>query len=325
MKEMTVVQATNQALRQELARDPHVFLLGEDIAHYGGMFRVTEGLLDEFGPNRVLDTPISESGFLGMGLGAALAGMRPVAELMFIDFSLVAMDQLLNNIAKTHYMSGGNSKVPLTIITQGGGYRGAAAQHSQMLETLLLHIPGIKVVLPSNAADAKGLLTSAIRDNNPVVFINHKQLFAAKGLVPDGEYTVPLGVANVVREGSDLTIFTYSFTVSLALQAADMAAERGASVEVIDLRTLNPLDWPCIEQAVRRTHRAIIAHESHARCGVGADLSHQIQSRCFDDLDAPVKVVAALDAPIPFAKELEDQLLPTADRILDAIFEVAGV
>jgi len=318
MSQMSVVEATNAALRQELARDPKVFVYGEDVAHYGGMFRVTDGLLRDFGADRVIDTPISESGFLGMGLGAAMAGMRPVAELMFIDFSLVAMDQLLNNIAKTHYMSGGSVPVPLTIITQGGGYRGAAAQHSQMLEALLLHLPGLKVVLPSNATDAKGLLAAAIRDDNPVVFINHKQLFGAKSEVPDGEHIVPLGQARTVREGTDVTLFTYSFLVGMGMQVAEEAAAQGVSVEVVDLRTLNPLDWESIAASVTKTHHVVIAHEAHMRCGVGVDLSHQIQSRLFDELDAPIQVVAALDAPIPFAKELEDVVLPSPARLLEA-------
>jgi pyruvate dehydrogenase E1 component beta subunit len=247
-----------------------------------------------------------------------MAGMRPVAELMFIDFSLVAMDQLLNNIAKTHYMSGGSVPVPLTIITQGGGYRGAAAQHSQMLEALLLHLPGLKVVLPSNAADAKGLLAAAIRDDNPVVFINHKQLFGAKSEVPDGEHVVPLGQARTVREGTDVTLFTYSYLVGMGMQVAEEAAAQGVSVEVVDLRTLNPLDWDTIAASVTKTHRVVIAHEAHMRCGVGVDLSHQIQSRLFDELDAPIQVVAALDAPIPFAKELEDVVLPSPARLLEA-------
>jgi pyruvate dehydrogenase E1 component beta subunit len=318
MSQMSVVEATNAALRQELTRDPKVFVYGEDVAHYGGMFRVTDGLLRDFGADRVIDTPISESGFLGMGLGAAMAGMRPVAELMFIDFSLVAMDQLLNNIAKTHYMSGGTVPVPLTIITQGGGYRGAAAQHSQMLEALLLHLPGLKVVLPSNAADAKGLLAAAIRDDNPVVFINHKQLFGAKSEVPDGEHVVPLGQARTVREGTDVTLFTYSYLVGMGVQVAEEAAAQGVSVEAVDLRTLNPLDWETIAASVTKTHRVVIAHEAHMRCGVGVDLSHQIQSRLFDELDAPIQVVAALDAPIPFAKELEDVVLPSPARLLEA-------
>lgn len=321
MSEMTFVQACNSALRQELDRDPDVFLMGEDIAHFGGMFRVTEGLLDAYGENRVIDTPISESGFIGMALGAALAGKRPVAELMFIDFSLVAMDQIHNQIAKTFGMSGGTVHVPLTIITQGGGYKGAAAQHSQMLEALFLHVPGIKVVAPSNPTDAKGLLAAAIRDNHPVLFLEHKQLLPVKGEVPDGEHVVPLGKANVVRAGTDLSLFTYSFTVHLALEAAELAAKEGIDVEVVDLRSLSPLDWETIEQSVKKTHRVLIAHEAHARCGVGVDLAAQIQKRLFDELDAPIEICAALDFPIPFAKVLEDEVLPTVPKILSAIKE----
>jgi len=321
VSKMSFVQACNAGLRQELSRDPNVFLMGEDIAHYGGMFRVTEGLLEAFGEDRVIDTPISESGFIGMALGAALAGKRPVAELMFIDFGLVAMDQILNNIAKTHYMSGGRCPVPMTIITQGGGYRGAAAQHSQMLEALFLHLPGIKVVLPSNPADAKGLMAAAIRDDNPVVFIGHKQLFGKQGEVPDGEHFIPLGTSNVVQSGSEVTILTYSFTVDLALKAAEAFPGK---VEIVDLRTLNPLDWPTIEASVRKTHRVIVAHEAHGRCSVASDLAFQVQQRLFDELDAPVEIVAALDAPIPFAVELENEVLPTAARIEAKLREMLG-
>ena len=319
MSEMTFVQAINAGLRQELDRDKDVFMMGEDIAHYGGMFRVTEGLMDTYGPKRILDTPISESGFVGMALGAALAGKRPVAEVMFIDFTLVAMDQFHNQIAKTHYMSGGRVKVPLTVITQGGGYKGAAAQHSQMLEALFLQVPGIKVVCPSNPADAKGLVAAAIRDDNPVLFIEHTQLLGIKGEVPDGEHVVELGKANVVSPGTDISIFSYSYCVTLAQQALEGA---GVSGEVIDLRTLNPLDWETISASVKKTHRALIVHESHARCGVGVDLAAQIQERLFDELDAPVTVCAAADVPIPFAKSLEDIVLPTPDRIRAAIKKV---
>lgn len=314
MSELTTVQAANAALRQELRRDEKVFLMGEDIAHFGGMFRVTEGLLEEFGDRRVIDTPISESGFLGMALGAALAGQRPVAELMFVDFSLVAMDQILNQIAKTFAMSGGTVNVPMTIITQGGGYKGAAAQHSQMLEALFLHVPGLKVVLPSNPADAKGLLASAVRDDNPVLFINHKQLFGVKGEVPDGEHLVPIGKAKVVQEGSGLTVLSYSYALNLAQEVV-----AGRDVELIDLKSLNPLDWETIEASVRKTHRVLIVHESHGRCGVGVDLAARIQERCFDDLDAPVRVHAAADLPIPFAQSLEDLVLPTVASIRAAV------
>ena len=325
MSEMTFVQACNSALRQELKRDNNVFLIGEDIAHYGGMFRVTEGLLAEFGPKRIIDTPISESAFIGAALGAALAGKRPVVELMFIDFALVAMDQILNQVAKTRYMSGGAVKVPLTIITQGGGYKGAAAQHSQMLETMFLHVPGWKVVTASNPGDAKGLLAGAIRDDNPVLFIEHKQLLNLKGDVPDGDHVLPLGSANVVRPGRDLTLLSYSYTVELCQSAIGELGKHGIDVELIDLRCLNPLDWDTISQSVRKTHRVMIAHESHRRCGVGTDLAAEIQYRLFDELDAPIQVVAAADAPIPFAKVLEDVVLPTPARIVEGAKDVLGV
>lgn len=319
MSQMTFVQAINAGLRQELDRDKDVFVMGEDVAHFGGMFRVTEGLLDSYGEKRVIDTPISESGFMGMALGAALSGKRPVAELMFIDFSLVALDQLLNQIAKTTYMSGGKVAVPLTIITQGGGYKGAAAQHSQMLEALLLHVPGLKVVCPSNPADAKGLVAAAIRDDNPVIFIEHKQLLGAKGEVPDGEHFVPLGKAKIVREGNEISIASYSYTLSLVEQAVENLS---VDAEIIDLRSLNPLDFEMVAKSVRKTNRLMIAHESHTRCGVGVDLAARVQAECFDDLDAPILVHGAKDVPIPFAKFLEDQVLPTIASLEAAIKQV---
>lgn len=315
---MTFPQAVNAALTQEMERDANVIVLGEDVGRFGGMFRCTEGLFERFGAKRVWDTPISESGFIGIGLGAAIVGKRPVVELMFVDFSLVAMDQILNQVAKTHYMSGGNARVPLVIRTQGGGYKGAAAQHSQMLEALFLHVPGLKVVAPSNAADAKGLLTAAIRDDNPVLFIEHKQLYGASGDVPEGEHFVPLGKANVVRQGRDLTIASYSFTLTLAAQAAEMLSEEGIDAEVIDLRTLNPLDWETIEASISKTHKLLIAHEAYGRCGFGSDLAAQVQERLFDELDAPVLRVCGADVPVPFAKVLEEASLPSARKIADA-------
>ena len=317
--EMTFVQAMNAGLREALDKDPSVFMMGEDIAHFGGMFRVTEGLLETYGPKRIVDTPISESGFIGMGLGAALAGKKPVVELMFIDFSLVAMDQLLNQIAKTFYMSGGRVPVPMTIITQGGGYKGAAAQHSQMLETLLLHVPGLKVVCPSNPDDAKALLIDSIFDPNPVVFIEHKQLLMARGEV--GESQAKLGQASVVRTGSEMTILSYSYSLNLCKEAV---VATGVDAELIDLRTLNPLDWETIAASVKKTHRLLIVHESHARCGVGRDLAAQVQEQLFDELDAPIRVHSGEDAPIPFAKSLEDVVLPTVDSIADAIRNVVA-
>lgn len=315
---LTFPRAINEALRQEMERDPNVILMGEDIGRFGGMFRCTEGLFDEFGLKRVWDTPISESGFIGMALGAAMTGIRPVVELMFIDFGLTAMDQILNQVAKTHYMTGGSVNAPLVIRTQGGGYKGAAAQHSQMLEALFLHVPGLKVVAPSNAGDAKGLLKSAIRDDNPVLFIEHKQLYATSGDVSENGNPVPLGKARIAREGEDLTIGSYSYTLNLCLEAAKELENEGFDAEVIDLRTLNPLDWETISGSVRKTHKLLIAHEAHGRCGFGADLAAQVQERLFDELDGPILRVTAADVPTPYAKALEDATLPSVQKIVEA-------
>lgn len=317
MSEMTFTQAVNAGIRQEMSRDEKVILFGEDVAHYGGMFRVTEGLLETFGPKRVLDTPISEAGFIGMGLGAAMSGLRPIVELMFIDFSLVAADQIINQVAKTRYMSGSAAHAPMVIRTQGGGYKGAAAQHSQMLEALYLHIPGLKVVLPSTPADAKGLLAAAVRDEDPVLFIEHKQLYTIKGEVPEGEHFVPLGTARLIVPGKDLTILSYSYSAVLCEQAIDPLLAIGVNAEIIDLRSLNPLDWDAIAESVRKTNRVLIVHEGHQRCGVGADLAAQIQDRLFDDLDAPIGRVCGLDVPVPFAVELESAVLPSVERIVE--------
>lgn len=314
-QEVTYVQALNLALKESLREDSKAFVMGEDVAHYGGMFRVTEGLLGEFGQKRVIDTPISESAFVGMALGAALKGLKPIVELMFVDFSLVAMDQILNQIAKTTLMSGGRDSVPLVIRTQGGGYKGAAAQHSQMLEALLLHVPGLKVVAPSNPSDAYHLLKAAIKDPNPVILLEHKQLYGAKGHISE-EFS-GMNKARVVRQGGRLTLLTYSYSLTLAEEAV-----RDLDVELIDLRSLNPLDWETISGSVRRTHRCLIVHESHKRCGVGVDLASRISEEMFDELDAPVKVLGALDCPIPFSKSLEDVVLPTVETIRSAAFEV---
>lgn len=322
LEKIGFVKAINSALHQEMERDSNVFVMGEDIGHFGGMFRATEGLLDRFGEKRVVDTPISESGFVGVALGAAMVGKRPVVELMFFDFSLVAMDQILNQIAKTQYMSGTNVRVPLVIRTQGGGYKGAAAQHSQMLEALFLHVPGLLVVSPSNAADAKGLLTAAIRNDNPVLFVEHKQLYATDGEVPTGEHVVPIGKANVVRSGTQVTIISYSFTVGMCLEAAKELEREGVSVEVIDLRSLNPIDWETIGVSIAKTHRVVIVQEAPARCGVAADLSAQIQERIFDELDGPILRVCSEDVPVPFAKVLEDASLPSVAKIVARVKEL---
>lgn len=313
----TFVSAVNRALREAMEEDPTVFVLGEDVAYYGGMFRATEGLMGRFGEERVIDTPISESAFVGMALGAALSGKRPVAELMFFDFALVAADPLLNQIAKTSLMTGGKVSVPLVVRTQGGGYKGAAAQHSQMLEALFVHVPGLKVFAPSRPADAFHMLKEAILDPNPVLFVEHKQLYGTQGEVP-AEAELP-GRARTVRQGSAITVVSYSYAANLCEEAC-----QGLDVDLIDLRYLNPLDFETVAESVRRTHRALIVHEAHGRCGIGADLAYRIQEACFDDLDAPVRVQAAADHPIPFAKSLEFATLPTVDSIRSAMQEAMG-
>ncbi|MFS8543123.1 MAG: alpha-ketoacid dehydrogenase subunit beta, partial [Limnochordales bacterium] len=288
MRELTYAQALNEALREEMAADPRVFLMGEDIGHYGGIFRVTQDLLAEFGPERVRDTPISEAAFIGAGLGAAMTGLRPVVEIMWVDFAMVAMDQIVNQVAKMRYMSGGQVAVPMVIRTQGGGGRGNAAQHSQSLEGLFAQIPGLKVVMPATPADAKGLLKAAIRDDNPVIFIEHKMLYATRGPVPTGEHIVPLGRADIKRPGSHVTVVAWSRALLYALEAAERLAAEGISAEVIDLRTVTPLDLDTIYESVRKTHRAVVAHEACTSFGPGAEIAARIQHDLFDELDAPV-------------------------------------
>jgi pyruvate/2-oxoglutarate/acetoin dehydrogenase E1 component len=321
---MTFVEALRLTLEQEMRRDPSLMLIGEDIGRYGGIFGVTKGLLDKFGPQRVRSTPISESAIIGSALGAAMTGVRTVAELMYVDFTTCAMDQIVNQAAKMHYMSGGKLKVPLVIRTHQGGGRGNAAQHSQSLEAWFLHVPGLKVVLPSTPADAKGLLTAAIRDDNPVLFIEHKLLYSTKGQVPEGEHLIPLGQAEVKRAGKHVTIVTISQMVLKALRAAEQLAAEGIEAEVIDLRTLVPLDLEAVLQSVRKTNRVVIAHEACRRGGFGGELAAQIQEEAFDDLDAPIQRVGALDVPIPYSKPLEEAVIPDEGRIIAAVRRVLG-
>jgi pyruvate/2-oxoglutarate/acetoin dehydrogenase E1 component len=322
MAEITFVEALNKTLKEEMERDPSLMLIGEDIGRYGGIFGVTKGLLEEFGCNRVRSTPISESAIIGSALGAAMTGVRTVAELMYIDFSGVAMDQIINQVAKMTYMSGGNAKVPMVIRTQQGGGRGNAAQHSQCLEGLFFHIPGLKIVMPSNAYDARGLLKTAIRDDNPVMFIEHKLLYATKSAIPDEEYLIPLGQADIKRKGKDVTIVTISYMVTVALQAAARLAEEGIEAEVIDLRTLVPLDMETVLKSIRNTNRAVIVHEECRRGGFGAEIAAQIQEQAFDFLDAPVERVGAKDVPIPYSQPLESDVIPQEDDIVRAVKKV---
>jgi acetoin:2,6-dichlorophenolindophenol oxidoreductase subunit beta len=324
MREITYTQALREALSEEMSRDPSILLLGEDIGVYGGVFKVTEGLLAKFGPERVRETPISEAGFIGAAVGLAMTGKHPVTELMFMDFAWVASDQIFNQAAKMRYMTGGRVKVPLVVRTQQGGGRGNGAQHSQSLETVFTHIPGLKVVLPATPYDAKGLLKSALRDENPVIFIEHKLLYGTKGVVPEEEYTVPLGVADVKRAGRDVTLVSYSRTVLLALEAAQEAAQEGIETEVIDLRCTSPLDVNCILASVQKTGRLVIAHEAHRRLGLGAEIAASVQEQAFDYLDGPILRVAALDVPIPSSKPLEDAVLPGKGQILAALRAAMG-
>ncbi len=319
MREITYSQALREAITEEMERNPDILLLGEDIGVYGGVFKVTEGLLAKFGPERVIETPISEAGFIGAAIGLAMTGKHPMAELMFMDFAWVASDQIFNQAAKMRYMSGGRASVPLVIRTQQGGGRGNAAQHSQSLETLFTHIPGLKVAIPSNPYDAKGLLKTAFRDPNPVVFIEHKLLYNTKGPVPVEDYTIPFGKAAVKRPGDDVTLVSYSRTLLFALEAAEQAAADGIEVEVIDLRTTVPLDLETVLASVRKTNRLVIAHEAHRTLGLGAEIAALVQEHAFDYLDAPIERVGAMDIPIPYSQPLEDEALPGMKHILDGI------
>jgi pyruvate/2-oxoglutarate/acetoin dehydrogenase E1 component len=317
--EMTFVEALRTTLEEEMRRDPSLMLIGEDIGKYGGIFGATKGLLQEFGPLRVRNTPISESAIIGAALGASMTGIRTVAELMYVDFTTCAMDQIVNQVAKMHYMSGGKLRIPLVIRTHGGGGRGNAAQHSQNLEAWFLHVPGLKIVMPSTPADAKGLLATAIRDDNPVLFIEHKLLYSTKGQVPKGEHLIPLGQADVKRVGTDVTIVTISHMVLKALRAAERLAADGIEAEVIDLRTLAPLDLETVLRSVRKTNRVVIAHEACRRGGFGGELAAQIQEEAFDVLDAPVQRVGALDVPIPYSKPMEEYVIPDEARIAGVV------
>jgi pyruvate dehydrogenase E1 component beta subunit len=321
---VTCSQAIRDALREEMQRDPSVFLLGEDIGRHGGAFGVTRGLFDEFGPERVIDTPISEAAIAGAAVGASVAGCRPVAEIMYMDFVTLAMDQIVNQAAKMHYMFGGKARLPLVIRMPSGAGRGNAAQHMQSLEAWFCHVPGLKVVMPSTPADAKGLLKSAIRDDNPVIFIEHKLLYAVKGDVPEGEYVIPLGKAEVKRAGKDVTIVATSRMVQFALEAADQLAILGISAEVVDPRTLVPLDLETILASVRQTHVAAVVHEAPRRGGYGAEITAQIQEQAFDWLDGPVARICGEDVPIPFSRSLEALAIPDPDRITAGVRHVLG-
>ncbi len=314
--------ALNQALREEMRRDPAVFLMGEEVGVYQGAYKVSRGLLEEFGPERVVDTPITELGFAGIGVGAAMAGLRPVVEFMTWNFALLAIDQIVNSAAKMLYMSGGQVPIPIVFRGPGGAALQLAAQHSQSFEAWYANVPGLKVVMPSNPADAKGLLKSAIRDNNPVVFIEGEMMYNTKGEVPDGEHVVPLGVADVKREGTDVTIVAHAKMVGLALKAAEEMAKDGISAEVVDPRTIRPLDVATIVASVRKTNRCVIVEEGWPFAGIGAQVVDDIQREAFDWLDAPVLRVTSADVPMPYNKGLEKLAKPDVPKIREAVHRV---
>ena len=322
MPTLTYRDALNQALREEMRRDDRVFLMGEEVGTYQGAYKVSRGLLEEFGPMRVVDTPITELGFAGVGVGAAMVGLRPVIEFMTWNFALLAVDQLVNNAAKMRYMSGGQVGVPIVFRGPGGAALQLGAQHSQALESWYAHIPGLKVVAPATPADAKGLLKASIRDENPVVFIEGEMLYNAKGEVPDGEHVVPLGVAEVKRAGADVTIVCHSKTVAVALKAAEQLAADEVDAEVLDLRTIRPLDQATLLQSVGKTHRCVVVEEGWPFAGVGAQVVDLLQREAFDQLDAPVLRVTGADVPMPYNKRLEKAAKPDADKVTEAARKV---
>jgi acetoin:2,6-dichlorophenolindophenol oxidoreductase subunit beta len=321
---LTYAEALNEALREEMRRDPTVFIMGEDVAVWGGggVFGVTKGLVEDFGPDRVRDTPISEEIIAASAVGAAATGTRPVAEIMYVDFIGLAMEPIVNQAAKMRYMFGGKITLPLVIRAQQGAGRGNAAQHSQSLEAWFAHIPGLKVVLPSTPADAKGLLKTAIRDDNPVIFLEHKVLYFTKGEVPDGEYTIPFGVADVKREGTDVTVVGIHTQVLEALKAAEELANEGVSVEVIDPRTVSPLDVDTIVNSVKKTGRLVVSHQAAEQGGVGGEIIARVVDAAFDYLDAPPQRVCGKNVPMPYAQSLERVALPYHDDIVTAIRKV---
>ncbi len=317
MREISLSQAVKEALTEEMHRDPTVIFMGEDVAEAGTPFKVTVGLVDEFGPERVVDTPISEPGFTGIAVGAAMTGMRPVVDIMFGDFLFLIMDQLCNQAAKTHYMSGGKLKVPLVVRTNMGATRRSGAQHSQSLHALAAHIPGLKVAMPSSAYEAKGLLKAAIRDDNPVVIFEDKMMYQEKAEVPETDYVLPFGVAEVLRTGEDVTLVATSSMIQVALKAADTLAAEGVSAEVIDPRTIVPLDEETIVRSARKTSRAIIVDEGHRSFGVTAEIAARIAEGAFYYLDAPVQRMGAMDVPVPFTPVLEDLTVPTSEAVVE--------
>ena len=324
MRTLTFAQALCEAMAEEMRRDPAVVLWGIDIGPYGSAFAATRGLFEEFGPERLIDMPVSEAGYTGAGVGAAATGLRPVVELQSSDWITIASDMLINQAAKMRYMFGGVISVPLVLRAPVGGGLSEAAQHSNMFESIFAFVPGLKVVLPSTPHDAKGLLKSAIRDNNPVIFFEHKQLYEVEDHVPEEEYTIPLGKADVKREGSDVTLVTYSYMVTKSLAAAERLAEEGIDVEVIDLRTVDPIDEEAIVTSIKKTHRLVVVQETWPKCSVSSEVAAIAAEKALDYLDEPVLRVTAHEVPNPFAPVLEEYVLPSEEKIVAAVRQVAG-
>lgn len=323
-REITFGEAVNEAISEELRRDPSVFIIGEDIAEAGTTFKVLTGLVEEFGTERVIDSPISEAGITGLGVGAAMTGTRPIVDIMFGDFLTLTMDQLVNQAAKTHYMSGGTLKVPMVLRTTMGASRRSGAQHSQSLHALPCHIPGLKVAIPSTPYDAKGLLKTAVRDDSPVVMFEDKMSFSLKGPVPEHEYTIPFGVADIKRHGSDITLVATSSMVQVCLEAADQLSQLGVEAEVVDPRTLVPLDVDTIVDSVKKTSRVIVVDEGHQRYGVTGEIAAVIADQAFYYLDAPVTRIGAMDVPVPFSPVLEDLTIPTPDAVVSTAMKLCA-
>jgi pyruvate dehydrogenase E1 component beta subunit len=319
MAELAIRDALREAIRERMLADERVFVMGEDVGAYGGSYGVTKGLLEEFGPERIRDTPISELAFVGAGIGAAIGGLRPVVEIMTINFSFLAMDQVINSASKIHYMFGGQVSVPLIIRMASGAGLSTGAQHSHSLEGWFAHIPGLKVVCPSNAADAKGLLRTAFEDGNPIIFIENTGLYGLRGEVPEGDYQVPFGQARIAREGADVTLIGYSGSVPQALGAAEQLARDEIEAEVIDLRTLRPLDTEAVIDSVKKTNRAVVVEHAWRLGGFGAELAALIQEQAFDHLDAPVARVAGAEVPMPYSFELEKAALPSESQVVEAV------
>ena len=322
MAVITMREALNQAMKEEMRRDPSVFLLGEEVGQYQGAYKITQGMVQEFGEWRVRDTPIAEEAIAGVAVGAAFVGMRPIAEMMTFNFALLALDQIVNHAAKYRYMSGGQIRCPMVMRGPSGAAAQVAAQHSQAFESWFVHIPGLVVVMPSTPKDAKGLLKSSIRDDNPVIFMENEVLYNLKGEVPEEEYTIPLGLGDVKRPGKDVTIVAWSRSVQYALQAAELLAKDGIEAEVVDPRTLRPLDEEIIFESVRKTNRCVVVEEGWRYAGFGAEIADRVQRSCFDDLDAPVVRVTAADVPMPYSKILEKAFLPQPERVVEAARQV---